>query len=109
MLDMIKNWLNATANTALGRFIPFLLILVVGIFLVLLLLLGRKTVTFRTDCDIRIPDQKVWKGGTVARPVEPKRPGRLFAGWYCDEMRLRRWDFEEDTVEDNMTLYAKWI
>ena len=75
----------------------------------LLLLFGRKTVVFETDCDIRIPEQKVWKGGAVERPVEPKRPGRIFAGWYCDEQRLRRWDFEEDMVEDNMTLYAKWI
>ena len=34
MLDMIKNWLNATANTALGRFIPFLLILLVGLIVI---------------------------------------------------------------------------
>jgi len=106
----VKGSIGGTGSgSGISLWIILLLILVVGIFLVLLLLLGRKTVTFQTDCDIRIPDQKVWKGAAVERPVEPKRPGRLFAGWYCDEMRLRRWDFEEDTVEDNMTLYAKWI
>ena len=100
---------SADGGSGISGWIIFLLLLMLGIFLLLLLLFGRKTVTFETDCDIQIPDQKVWKGAAVERPVEPKRPGRLFAGWYCDEMRLRRWDFEEDMVEDNMILYAKWI
>jgi len=113
-MTLYAKWVKGGIGTADGGsgisgWIIFLLLLILGIFLLLLLLFGRKTVTFETDCDIQIPDQKVWKGAAVERPVEPKRPGRLFAGWYCDEMRLRRWDFEEDMVEDNMTLYAKWI
>ena len=35
--------------------------------------------------------------------------GRTFAGWYYDAEYTERWDFEADKVEDNMTLYAKWI
>ena len=100
---------SGESRTGISGWIAGSLALAVLLFLVLLLLFGRKTVVFETDCDIRIPEQKVWKGGAVERPVEPKRPGRIFAGWYCDEQRLRRWDFEEDMVEDNMTLYAKWI
>jgi len=45
----------------------------------------------------------------VERPEQPKRPGRTFAGWYFDEECTERWDFETDTVEDNMILYAKWL
>lgn len=92
-----------------GWWLLALLAVLLVIGLLLLVFFGRKTVTFVTDCDVQIPDQKVWKGAAVERPVEPKRPGRLFAGWYCDEARIRRWDFEEDIVQDHMTLYAKWI
>ena len=49
------------------------------------------------------------KGGLVTRPEQPVRPGRAFAGWYTDESCTKRWDFDNDKVEDNMTLYAKWL
>ena len=39
----------------------------------------------------------------------PVRLGRTFAGWYQDEAKLIPWDFEQDTVEKNTTLYAKWM
>ena len=112
-MTLYAKWVKGVGGNNRGGgislWIILLLALGVGIFLLLFFLLGRKTVNFETECDIQIPDQRVWKGGVVERPLEPKRPGRLFAGWYCDEARMRRWDFEEDTVEDNMTLYAKWI
>lgn len=79
------------------------------LFLLLFLLLGRRTVRFETETDEQIKTQKVQKGSYVARPEEPKRQGRIFAGWYLDEEYTRRWDFENDTVKENMTLYAKWI
>lgn len=87
----------------------WLIVILLLIGLLLLLIYFRKKVSFVTDCDMQIPDQKVWKSSAVQRPVEPKRPGRIFAGWYCDEERIRRWDFEEDMVVENMTLYAKWL
>ena len=80
-----------------------------GLLLLLLLLLGRKTVHFETGCDSKVKDQKVKKGGLVTRPEQPVRPGRAFAGWYADESCTKRWDFDNDKVEDNMTLYAKWL
>ena len=83
-----------------------------GVLLVLLfvlLLTGKKTVKFETACEMQIKDQKVKKGGNIQRPVQPKRVGRTFAGWYTDEARTARWDFETDKVEKDMTLYAKWV
>lgn len=89
------------------------LILTLGLVLVAalaaFLLLGKKTVRFETRCRAKIKDQKVKKGSLVERPEEPRRPGRMFAGWYFDEDCTERWDFESDKVEENMTLYAKWI
>lgn len=79
------------------------------LILILILLLNKKTVKFETNCKMKIQDQKVKKGGYVQRPAEPTRDGRTFAGWYYDAEYTERWDFETDKVEDNMTLYAKWI
>ena len=30
-------------------------------------------------------------------------------GWYTDEACTQAWDFKEDTVQGDMTLYAKWV
>lgn len=79
------------------------------LLLLLFLLLGRKTVRFETNCKSKIKNQKVKKGGFAERPEQPIRLGRMFAGWYVDEACTKRWDFETDQVEGNMTLYAKWI
>ena len=79
------------------------------LILILILLLNKKTVKFETGCKMKIKDQKVKKGGYAERPAEPTRNGRTFAGWYYDAEYTERWDFESDKVEDNMTLYAKWI
>lgn len=110
-MTLYAKWVKGSVSSddsGIGIWMLLILILLL-VGLLLLLLFFRKKVTFVTDCDTQIPDQKVWKGSAVHRPVEPKRPGRIFAGWYCDEERIRRWDFEEDMVEDHMTLYAKWL
>ena len=85
------------------------LLALVVLILVLVLLLNQKTVKFETNCKMKIKEQKVKKGGYAERPVEPKREGRIFAGWYYDAEYTERWDFEADKVEDHMTLHAKWI
>lgn len=80
-----------------------------ALIVLLVLLLNRRTVRFETNCKMKIKEQKVKKGGYAARPAEPKRQGRTFAGWFYDAECTERWDFEEDKVEENLTLYAKWI
>ena len=79
------------------------------LILLIILFLNKKTVKFETGCKMKIQDQKVKKGGYAERPAEPTRNGRTFAGWYYDAEYTERWDFENDKVEDNMTLSAKWI
>lgn len=83
---------------------------ILGILLILLLLLlGKKTVRFDTGCQATIPEQHVRKGDLAVCPEEPVRPGRVFAGWYSDETFTEPWDFDQDTVEENLTLYARWL
>ena len=111
-MTLYAKWAKGSVSSGGSGIGIWLILALFGLLLLgllLALLFFRKKVTFVTDCDAQIPDQKVWKGSAVERPVEPKRPGRIFAGWYCDEERIRRWDFEEDMVENHMTLYAKWL
>ena len=85
-----------------------LLLGLIGLLLIFLLLSSRKTVTFETNGGTKLKKLRVRKGDTIERPEAPKKPGADFVGWYKDEKCMKRWDFDEDTVEKNLTLYAKW-
>jgi len=47
---------------------------------------------------------------TVARPDDPSKGNAEFLGWYTDTFRFRArlWDFENDKVTADITLYADW-
>ncbi len=45
---------------------------------------------------------------SVPEPDEPEREGFLFARWYRDEDLTEDWDFELDTVTEDVVLYAAW-
>lgn len=52
--------------------------------------------------------QKILAGGKVTEPDVPTIGGLTFGGWYTDEECTQQWDFDVDTVSENMTLYALW-
>lgn len=57
-----------------------------------------------------IPNEEVAYGETIRQvPEHLIKPGFLFDGWYQEEAFLIPWDFENDKVLVDMTLYAKWI
>ncbi len=62
--------------------------------------------------------------GTTNMLIEPVKDGYILAGWYTDKEDIKdasgnitgykfkaedRWDFDEDRVQGDMTLYARWI
>ena len=53
-------------------------------------------------------DTGIAYGGKAEEPTDPTRAGYAFDGWYKESTLATAWDFEEDTVTGNMTLYAKW-
>lgn len=68
-------------------------------------------VTFDT-CGVGIvplPLIGVPTGETIEAPSLPQIEGYIFDGWYKDVTYKSVWDFEKDTVSDNITLYAKWL
>ncbi len=44
-------------------------------------------------------------GSLITPPEEPQNRGLVFAGWYSGKTK---WDFEKDTVSEDITLTAKW-
>ena len=65
-------------------------------------------VSFKTNGGSEIADQTVQFGEKINRPKDPVREGYVFGGWYTDIHLSDEWDFEQDTVQGNMSLYAKW-
>lgn len=66
------------------------------------------TVSFESNGGSQVPEQKVQYGEKIVPPENPERENLYFSGWYTDIDLTDEWDFEEDTVEGNMSLYAKW-
>lgn len=66
-------------------------------------------VTFNTDGGTAIPVQKVTNGAKVTKPADPTKANSAFAGWYKDSAFTTEWDFDNDTVTSNTTIYAKWV
>ena len=74
------------------------------------------TIILSTECIVRfhigggseIPDAVVQYGEKLLLPEPPKREGYELEGWYTDINLTDKWDFENDIVQGNMSLYAKW-
>lgn len=46
---------------------------------------------------------------TVSAPSLISRTDYTLEGWYRDKNFVQKWDLATDVVENNMTLYAKWV
>lgn len=66
------------------------------------------TVSFETNGGNVIPDVTTQFGEKLRAPDAPVREGFDFVGWYKDIHLTDLWDFENDVVQGNMRLYAKW-
>ena len=110
-----KHGRNSKSQTSRGNFFKF----VSAIFVVCLIftLPGCDeekeeffTVIFDCKGGSDVPKQTVKKGGKLAEPQKPIRDNYDFAGWAtANNETSSLWNFDIGTVEEDMTLYAKWI
>ncbi len=54
-------------------------------------------------------DTDVEKGAKIVKPTDPTKTGYVFKGWYKEEACTTAWNFENDVVNSNTTLYIKWV
>ena len=66
------------------------------------------TVTFETSGGSEVDPVTVDAGSTVTKPADPMKSGHNFGGWYKDSTLQTPWNFANDTVTEDTTLYAKW-
>ena len=66
------------------------------------------TVDFSYTSTESIYSQSVNSGDYVSKPTDPVRAGYEFDGWYKDENYTQPYDFDNDTIGADTTIYAKW-
>lgn len=68
-----------------------------------------KTVAFM-DGETLFAREIVGEGEKAVQPKDPEREGFRLAGWcrHQEDGSLVPWDFDRDTVSDDLTLYAQW-
>lgn len=66
------------------------------------------TITFDSKGGTDVPAQNQMYGELLDLPEPPTREGYTFVGWCTDYGCNALWDMEEDTIQSDMTLYARW-
>ncbi len=66
------------------------------------------TVTFVCDDQV-ISEQTIHYGEMAELPEIDEKAGFWLDGWYTDKEFANKWDFENYTIDGNLTLYARWI
>lgn len=56
-----------------------------------------------------VENQNVIYGAKIIEPNNMVKEYQIFGGWYKEAECLNLWDFDNDEVTSNMTLYAKWV
>ncbi|MDE7395673.1 MAG: InlB B-repeat-containing protein, partial [Clostridiales bacterium] len=70
--------------------------------------LTEYTVTFDSQGGSAVASATAHYDETIDKPTDPTREGYTFGGWYKEAACTTAWDFENDTITGNVTLYAKW-
>ncbi|MGN0761431.1 MAG: DUF6273 domain-containing protein [Christensenellales bacterium] len=64
--------------------------------------------TFDTMGGSSIASVQVNSGDRLSAPSQPSKKSYVFGGWYKESQCQNEWNFEADSVNSNVTLYAKW-
>ena len=64
-------------------------------------------VTFDTNEGSAISSRKISIWWKVVEPTQPTKNGYIFVAWYKEPSLTNQWNFDTDTVTQDITLYAK--
>ena len=67
------------------------------------------TITFESNGGTQVASQTVNEGSKVTRPADPEKAKASFWGWYRNPEDVSPFDFENETVTSDITLYAVWV
>ncbi len=66
------------------------------------------SITFDSNEGSNVSTQEINEGGKVVKPDDPTRTNYAFLNWYSDLELTTIWNFDDDTVSSDLTLYARW-
>ena len=67
------------------------------------------SVNFNSNGGTTVPTIKnIERGSTIEKPLNPSKDYFTFLLWYKEEGLKNKWNFDTDTVESDITLYAGW-
>jgi len=69
---------------------------------------AKHKVSFDVDGGSLVPEQSITHGEKASEPPAPTKVGYTFEGWYTDDERTNQYDFTNNVITANTTLYAKW-
>ncbi|GHV68187.1 hypothetical protein FACS1894199_15040 [Bacteroidia bacterium] len=67
------------------------------------------TVTFNAQGGSVVAAQIIAQGEKATQPANPTRAGYNFSGWFTEAGYTTAWNFPNDAVTADITLYAKWV
>lgn len=70
--------------------------------------LQKYTVTFNSQGGSEVAPQAVYAGEKIVKPANPTKEKEYFVDWYKEAECTNVWNFENETVSQDITLYAKW-
>lgn len=65
-------------------------------------------VDFNSNGGTKVEPYYGLKNDMVPSPMQPTKEGYSFKGWYKENTFITQWDFTTNSVDENITLYAKW-
>lgn len=54
-------------------------------------------------------EESILRGPNATAPTNLENEGYHLDGWYTDDACTKKYDFDNDAITDNISLYAKWI
>ena len=70
---------------------------------------NKFTVIFDTNGGSDVQTQIVKEGEKVIKPEIPVKASHTFVAWYKEVDLMKEWNFTDDVVITDITLYAKWL
>ncbi|MFJ7733345.1 InlB B-repeat-containing protein [Lysinibacillus sp. NPDC097231] len=65
-------------------------------------------VFFESNDGSAVATKQIRYNDKVTEPSNPTKANYIFEGWYKDSNLTEKWDFAQERVQTNITLYAKW-
>ncbi|WGK70422.1 InlB B-repeat-containing protein [Candidatus Haliotispira prima] len=66
------------------------------------------TLTFNSQGGTEVTPQTIASGEKSEKPTDPAKAGFVFGGWHKEQTLTTLFNFTQETITGNLTLYAKW-